>query len=73
MDLTGNLLGPNLPIGRVSIFNLLSSFAITNIFSIKTKVQQRALAGEKYRTTWETLHRLIRGKFGKALSVSLIL
>jgi len=28
---------------------------------IKTKVQQRALAGERYRSTWETLTRLIRG------------
>lgn len=28
---------------------------------VKTKVQQRALAGEKYRGPFETLHRLIRG------------
>ncbi|KAJ6597002.1 mitochondrial carrier [Mycena vulgaris] len=28
---------------------------------VKTKVQQRALAGERYRGVWETLHRLIRG------------
>jgi len=28
---------------------------------VKTKVQQRALAGERYRTPWETLVRLIRG------------
>ncbi|KAG6814493.1 hypothetical protein H0H92_000018 [Tricholoma furcatifolium] len=28
---------------------------------VKTKVQQRALAGEKYRGVFETLHRLIRG------------
>jgi hypothetical protein len=29
---------------------------------VKTKVQQRALAGERYRGVGETLHRLIRGK-----------
>jgi len=28
---------------------------------VKTKVQQRALAGEMYRGPWETLYRLIRG------------
>ncbi|KAK2466843.1 hypothetical protein APHAL10511_001101 [Amanita phalloides] len=28
---------------------------------VKTKVQQRALAGERYRTPWETLIRLVRG------------
>lgn len=28
---------------------------------MKTKVQQRALAGERYRGVWETLHRLVRG------------
>ncbi|THU87261.1 mitochondrial carrier [Dendrothele bispora CBS 962.96] len=28
---------------------------------VKTKVQQRALAGERYRGVWETLYRLIRG------------
>lgn len=28
---------------------------------MKTKVQQRALAGEKYRGPLETLHRLLRG------------
>lgn len=28
---------------------------------VKTKVQQRALAGERYRGPWETLHRLVRG------------
>ncbi|KAJ6623541.1 mitochondrial carrier domain-containing protein [Mycena sp. CBHHK59/15] len=28
---------------------------------VKTKVQQRALAGERYRGVWETLHRLVRG------------
>ncbi|KAF8921123.1 mitochondrial carrier domain-containing protein [Mucidula mucida] len=28
---------------------------------VKTKVQQRALAGEKYRGPWETFYRLIRG------------
>ena len=30
---------------------------------MKTKVQQRALAGERYRGVFETLTRLIRGKF----------
>jgi len=28
---------------------------------VKTKVQQRALAGDRYRGVWETLHRLVRG------------
>ncbi|KAF7294850.1 hypothetical protein MIND_01022900 [Mycena indigotica] len=28
---------------------------------VKTKVQQRALAGERYRGVWETLRRLVRG------------
>lgn len=28
---------------------------------VKTKVQQRALAGEKYRGVWETFYRLLRG------------
>ncbi|PPQ93286.1 hypothetical protein CVT25_015284 [Psilocybe cyanescens] len=28
---------------------------------VKTKVQQRALAGERYRGPWETLYRLVRG------------
>jgi len=28
---------------------------------VKTKVQQRALAGERYRSVGETFHRLIRG------------
>ena len=32
------------------------------IFRVKTKIQQRALAGEPYRGVAETLHRLIRGK-----------
>jgi len=31
------------------------------VHSVKTKVQQRALAGERYRGVWETFHRLIRG------------
>ncbi|KAI0078199.1 hypothetical protein K474DRAFT_1674351 [Panus rudis PR-1116 ss-1] len=30
-------------------------------FSVKTKVQQRALAGERYRPPLETLRRLVRG------------
>lgn len=44
-------------------------FAFTFIFqlhpynrcSVKTKVQQRALAGDKPRTLTETIHRLLRG------------
>jgi hypothetical protein len=32
------------------------------LFRVKTKVQQRALAGERYRGVVETLTRLIRGK-----------
>jgi len=28
---------------------------------VKTKIQQRALAGERYRGVWETFYRLIRG------------
>lgn len=31
-------------------------------FRVKTKVQQRALAGERYRGIVETLTRLIRGE-----------
>ena len=31
------------------------------VFRVKTKVQQRSLAGERYRGPLETLHRLIRG------------
>ena len=31
------------------------------VSSVKTKVQQRSLAGEQYRGPLETLHRLIRG------------
>jgi hypothetical protein len=30
--------------------------------SVKTKIQQRALAGEMYRSPAETLHRLTRGE-----------
>ena len=33
------------------------------LFRVKTKVQQRALAGERYRGVVETLTRLIRGEF----------
>ena len=32
-------------------------------YRVKTKVQQRALAGERYRGVIETLTRLIRGEF----------
>lgn len=28
---------------------------------VKTKIQQRALAGDRYRGVWETCYRLIRG------------
>jgi solute carrier family 25 carnitine/acylcarnitine transporter 20/29 len=62
MDMLGHILGTDLSIGRVSVTFLIPYIYIfTNLSSVKTKVQQRALAGEKYRTTWETLHRLIRG------------
>jgi hypothetical protein len=30
--------------------------------SVKTKVQQRAMAGEMYRSPGETFYRLIRGE-----------
>lgn len=30
--------------------------------SVKTKVQQRALAGERYRGPLETMRRLVRGE-----------
>lgn len=33
-----------------------------DVLRVKTKVQQRALAGEQYRGPWETLYRLIRGR-----------
>ncbi len=36
-------------------------------FSVKTKVQQRALAGEQYRGPGETLYRLIRGELPAVL------
>lgn len=39
-----------------------SNFNELNVFcSVKTKVQQRSLAGERYRGPLETLHRLVRG------------
>jgi hypothetical protein len=31
-------------------------------YSVKTKIQQRALAGDTPRTVRETFHRLIRGE-----------
>lgn len=48
------------------VFNSID-FRLT-IVSVKTKVQQRALAGEKYRTTWETCQRLIRGDLSEPKS-----
>ena len=37
--------------------------------SVKTKVQQRALAGEQYRSPGETLYRLIRGESQSIISI----
>jgi len=69
----GHILGIDLSNGRVrcpqpplharadhgSVCHLMTCHA----FRVKTKVQQRALAGEKYRGVIETLTRLIRGEF----------
>lgn len=37
--------------------------------SVKTKIQQRALAGDRYRSVWETVHRLVRGIDHKLISI----
>ncbi|KAF8623576.1 hypothetical protein AX15_006344 [Amanita polypyramis BW_CC] len=44
-----------------SISGVTSWALIYPLDVVKTKVQQRALAGERYRSPWETLVRLIRG------------
>ncbi|KAF8746059.1 hypothetical protein AX14_000124 [Amanita brunnescens Koide BX004] len=44
-----------------SISGVTSWALIYPLDVVKTKIQQRALAGERYRTPWETLVRLIRG------------
>jgi len=44
-----------------SISGVTSWALIYPLDVVKTKVQQRSLAGEPYRTPWETLVRLIRG------------
>ena len=64
--LAGYLMGSYLPLGCVSFHqqqnNINWAEMIFNLnFSVKTKVQQRSLAGERYRGPLETLHRLIRG------------
>ena len=41
---------------------------ISCTISVKTKVQQRALAGERYRGVVESLHRMIRGGAESGLS-----
>lgn len=61
----GNFLGIDLPTWRVGGF-CVRFHAVTHSYtlsSVKTKVQQRALAGELYRGPWETLYRLVRGMF----------
>lgn len=69
----GHILGIDLSNGRVrypqppprprtdhgDVCHLMTCHA----FRVKTKVQQRALAGERYRGVVETLTRLIRGEF----------
>ncbi|KNZ78393.1 hypothetical protein J132_00756 [Termitomyces sp. J132] len=53
---------PNLvPFFCGSLAGVTSWALIYPLDVVKTKVQQRALAGEKYRGVFETLHRLIRG------------
>ena len=59
-------MGSYLPLGCVGFHqqqnNINWAEMVLNLnFSIKTKVQQRSLAGERYRGPLETLHRLIRG------------
>jgi hypothetical protein len=54
-------MGINLPIGCVRHVSYEFFLFVDLLFRVKTKIQQRALAGEKYRTPWETLQRLIRG------------
>jgi hypothetical protein len=64
-------LGGDLSLGCVCIlvYYILSSRNdlmdrwLTLRFSVKTKTQQRALSGERYRGPFETLHRLLRGMF----------
>lgn len=54
-------MGINLSIGCVRHVSYESFLFVKLFFRVKTKIQQRALAGEKYRSPWETLQRLIRG------------
>lgn len=65
------LVGVDLSAGRVSpkctFFS--GNFAVPHSFpiSVKTKVQTRALAGERKRGVWETFHRLVRGESSERL------
>lgn len=59
-------MGSYLPLGCVGFIsnkiNINWAEMVLNLnFSVKTKVQQRSLAGERYRGPLETLRRLIRG------------
>jgi hypothetical protein len=64
-----DLLGPHLSYGcvraslvpHVDHVPTLTTTRASSI-SVKTKVQQRAMAGEMYRSPGETFYRLIRGE-----------
>ncbi|KAJ3766614.1 mitochondrial carrier domain-containing protein [Lentinula raphanica] len=59
-----NFLGLDISTRRVTVFHWLgrrTNPSQTCVFRVKTKVQQRALAGERYRGPFETFYRLIRG------------
>lgn len=59
----GHFLGPNISSRCVSFNHSYPNVHFSRIYSVKTKVQQRVLAGEQYRGIGETFHRLIRGEF----------
>ncbi|KAJ3763837.1 hypothetical protein EV360DRAFT_65896 [Lentinula raphanica] len=64
MEYDGNFLGLDISTRRVTVFHWLgrrTNPSQTCVFRVKTKVQQRALAGERYRGPFETFYRLIRG------------
>lgn len=63
-----DLLGPHLSYGCVRAFLIPHVDHVPTLTprasstSVKTKVQQRAMAGEMYRSPGETFYRLIRGE-----------
>jgi solute carrier family 25 carnitine/acylcarnitine transporter 20/29 len=50
-------------VNHVPTANSVCASAVRAYISVKTKVQQRAMAGEMYRSPGETLYRLIRGEW----------